>query len=376
MNILITGGAGFIGSSLALALIERGHKVTVLDNLSEQIHGANPEHHSFLFNKIKQKVTFIKGDVCRLEDWEKVLPNQEVIVHFAAETGTGQSMYQIKRYTDVNVGGTAAMLDLLANKAHDVKKVVIASSRAIYGEGRYANKEGVFVYPSIRTKERMSAGKFEVEYKGQEDLKLVSTDENSVIHPNSVYGITKQYQEQLVMSVCPSLNIAPVSFRYQNVYGPGQSLKNPYTGILSIFSNLIKNHQTVNIFEDGNESRDFVFIDDVVAATVAGIESNAANGEIFNVGSGIPTTVMQVAQTLVKAYGIDVQLHISGDFRVGDIRHNYADLTKIQSVLGFRPKFSFSEGIDLFAQWVNQQEFSLIAYEQSIQEMKSRGLMK
>ncbi|MBU6157752.1 MAG: NAD-dependent epimerase/dehydratase family protein [Bacteroidetes bacterium] len=376
MNILITGGAGFIGSSLALSLIERGHVVTILDNLSEQIHGTNPEQHSFLFNKIKDKVTFVRGDVCLVEDWEKVLPNQDVIVHFAAETGTGQSMYQIKKYSDVNIGGTAVMLDLLANKKHTVKKVVVASSRAIYGEGKYRNVQGDFVYPLSRSKERMSSGKFEVAYNGQEDLQLVATDENSAVHPNSVYGITKQFQEQLVMTVCRSLNIAPVSFRYQNVYGPGQSLKNPYTGILSIFSNLIKHRQPINIFEDGNESRDFVFINDVVDATVAGIESAVANGEIFNVGSGVPTTVIQVAQTLVKAFGNEVPLNVSGDFRVGDIRHNYADLTKIQSVLGYQPRVSFTEGIQLFAKWVNQQDHSLIAYEQSLQEMKSRGLMK
>jgi dTDP-L-rhamnose 4-epimerase len=376
MNILITGGAGFIGSSLALALIARGHQITVLDNLSEQIHGADAQSHSFLFQKIKDKVVFVKGDVCNEADWKKVLPQQDVVVHLAAETGTGQSMYLIKKYTDVNIGGTALLLDLLANGNYNVKKVVVASSRAIYGEGRYQTATGTYVYPGSRSKERLSAGKFEVEYKGDENLQLVATDEESKIHPTSVYGITKQVQEQMVMTVCPSVGISPVAFRYQNVYGPGQSLKNPYTGILSIFSNLIKHNQTINIFEDGKESRDFVFIDDVVAATVAGIEMNEANGEVFNVGTGVATSVMEVAEALGKGYGKEVSIQVTGDFRVGDIRHNYADLSKIQQNLSFAPRVNFEDGIRQFTAWVNEQEVALIDYTKSLNEMKSKGLMK
>lgn len=376
MNILITGGAGFIGSSLALALIQRGHQITVLDNLSEQIHGADAPSNSYLFQRIKDKVQFVKGDVCNEADWKKVLPKQDVVVHLAAETGTGQSMYLIKKYTDVNIGGTSLLLDLLANRNYDVKKVVVASSRAIYGEGRYKAGDGTYVYPGSRSKERLSAGKFEVEYKGDENLQLVATDEESKIHPTSVYGITKQVQEQMVMTVCPSIGVSPVAFRYQNVYGPGQSLKNPYTGILSIFSNLIKHNQFINIFEDGKESRDFVFIDDVVAATVAGIEMKEADGEVFNVGTGVATTVLEVAEALGNGYGKETSLQVTGDFRVGDIRHNYADLTKIQQKLGFVPSVSFAEGIARFTAWVNEQEVALIDYTKSLNEMKSKGLMK
>ncbi|HJU45692.1 MAG TPA: NAD-dependent epimerase/dehydratase family protein, partial [Chitinophagaceae bacterium] len=288
MKILITGGAGFIGSSLALALIARGHAITVLDNLSEQIHGKDAENTSGLFLRIKDKVNFIKGDVCNEADWRKALSDQDAVVHLAAETGTGQSMYQIRRYTDVNIGATSLLLDLLANGQYNVKRVVVASSRAIYGEGKYFSEKYGYVYPGTRERERMSAGKFDVSFKEDENLQLVATDEESKIHPTSVYGITKQVQEQMVMTVCPAIGIDPVAFRYQNVYGPGQSLKNPYTGILSIFSNLIKNRQPINIFEDGNESRDFVFIDDVVDATVAGIEKDAAVNTVFNVGTGVP----------------------------------------------------------------------------------------
>ncbi|MDZ4329385.1 MAG: NAD-dependent epimerase/dehydratase family protein, partial [Flavobacterium sp.] len=218
-NILITGGAGFIGSNLAVKLINKGHKITVLDNLSPQIHGDNPEQHSPLYKSIADKVKFIKGTVTSKKDWIKAIEGQDIIVHYAAETGTGQSMYEIQKYVDVNVNGTAIMLDLLANTKHQVKKVVIASSRSIYGEGKYINERGESVYPQHRTSEYMDGGDFEVKFSGSEILKLVGTDEESKIHPSSVYGITKQNQEQMIMTVCPTLGIAPVAFRYQNVFG-------------------------------------------------------------------------------------------------------------------------------------------------------------
>ena len=323
-NILITGGAGFIGSNLALRLIEKGYKVTVLDNLSEQIHGENPEESSPLYNSIKDKVTFIQGTVTDELDWKRALEGQDAVVHYAAETGTGQSMYEVKKYTEVNVQGTALMLDLLVNIPNLVKKVVIASSRSIYGEGKYKSKELGFVYPGHRHDVDMDNNDFEVKYPNSSALELVATDEESKIHPSSVYGITKQNQEQMVMTVCPTVGIAPVAFRYQNVYGPGQSLSNPYTGILSIFSTQIKNGNGINIFEDGKETRDFVFIDDVVDATILGLEKAEANGEVFNVGTGVATDVVAVAQTLINNYGIRAPMTITGNYRLGDIRHNYA----------------------------------------------------
>jgi dTDP-L-rhamnose 4-epimerase len=377
-NILITGGAGFIGSNLALALIEKGYNVTVLDNLSEQIHGENAGEHSFLFSRIKDKVNFIIGCVTSKQDWMKALVNQDAIVHLAAETGTGQSMYEIEKYTTVNIGGTAIMLDLLANSAHSVKKVVIASSRSIYGEGKYWSEElNTSVYPKHRTDSYMSAKDFEVKYDGlKKPLQLVATDEDSKIHPSSVYGITKQNQEQMIMTVCPTIGIAAVAFRYQNVYGPGQSLSNPYTGILSIFSTLIKNGKEINIFEDGKESRDFVFIEDVVAATILGLEKDEANGEVFNVGTGEATDVITVANELIKNYGSETKINVTGNYRLGDIRHNYADLTKIQTLLGFAPKYNFAIGIQKFTDWVITQEVKESKYEESITEMRERGLYK
>ena len=375
-NILITGGAGFIGSNLALKLLKRGYQVTVLDSLAAQIHGDDPDR-SPLYGSIKNKVRFVHGDVTVREDWEKALKDQDAIVHLAAETGTGQSMYEIQKYTETNIGGTSLMLDILTNSKHRVRKVVVASSRAIYGEGRYLSRTYGYVYPLSRTEEYMSQGDFECKYPGEPaPLALVGTTEDSLIHPTSVYGITKHVQEQLVMTVCPTLGIAPVAFRYQNVYGPGQSLSNPYTGILSIFSTRIKNKNGINVFEDGKESRDFVYIEDVVDATIAGLEKEQADGESFNVGTGVATDVLTVAETLIEKYGIEVPVTVSGNYRLGDIRHNYADLTKIKTQLGFEPRWSFDRGIRQFTDWVNTQDIQKDRYEDSIEEMKTKGLYK
>jgi dTDP-L-rhamnose 4-epimerase len=376
-KILITGGAGFIGSNLSLYLLQKGYTVTVLDNLSKQVHGNNPEQNSPLYISIKDKVNFINGTVTSKDDWQKAIGDNDVIVHLAAETGTGQSMYQVSQYVETNTGGTALMLDILANTKTRVQKVVIASSRAIYGEGKYISPELGPVYPSQRKAEDMDRGMFEVTYPGTTSaLQIAATDEGSMIHPLSVYGITKQNQEQMVMLVCNTIGIAPVAFRYQNVYGPGQSLSNPYTGILSIFSTLIKNYKPLHVFEDGQESRDFVYIDDVVMATALGIEKKEADGEIFNVGTGMATTVLEVANMLVKNYGIDVPVQVTGNYRLGDIRHNYADTSKIEKLLGFKPSVTFKEGLKKFTDWVSSQLIMESRYDESIQEMKEKGLMK
>ncbi|WP_293752145.1 NAD-dependent epimerase/dehydratase family protein [uncultured Paraglaciecola sp.] len=375
-NILITGGAGFIGSNLSLKLIEKGHNVTVLDNLSPQIHGDNADLSS-LYLSIKDKVRFIKGSVLSYDDWICALEGVDAIVHLAAETGTGQSMYEIEKYTDVNIKGTSILLDILANESHTVKKMVIASSRSIYGEGKYQCQDHGVVYPTERQDADMVGEDFGVKCPVcAQDLTLLATDECSKIHPSSIYGITKQVQEQMFLVMGKSLGISAVAFRYQNVYGAGQSLSNPYTGILSIFSTRIKNGNDITIFEDGLESRDFVYVDDVVAATILGIEKNEANGEVFNVGLGEAIDVLTVANTLIKAYGSNSKVTISKNYRLGDIRHNYADLTKIKEKLGFLPQFSFEQGIAKFTEWVNSQEVKEDKYEKSIEEMKAKGLYK
>lgn len=377
MKVLITGGAGFIGSALAITLAARGDEVTVLDSLSPQIHGETPEL-SALFQRLPEAVRFVKGDVRDRDAWLSVLDGQEIVVHLAAETGTGQSMYEIDRYVDVNVRGTSLMLDILAKKeagSDTVRRLVVASSRAIYGEGKYQGCNG-FVYPEARLSKDLSAGIFECRDPESGDIvQSVPTDELSRIHPSSIYGITKQVQEQLVLTGGSALGISAVALRYQNVYGPGQSLKNPYTGILSIFSTLLLQGKDINIFEDGRESRDFVFIDDVVAATVAAIDTNIS-GKAYNVGTGEATDVLTVANLLKSNYGVGGEINISGNFRIGDIRHNTADLSNITKDIGFSPSVSFSRGIQLFAEWVKTQEISDSGYERSVSELRAKGLLK
>ncbi len=376
-NILVTGGAGFIGSNLTLKLIAKGYKVRILDNLSKQVHGDNPKKTSPLYISIKDKVEFIKGDITNQKDLEDAISGQEGIIHLAAETGTGQSMYEIKKYCDVNIGGTALLLDLLTNKKHTINKIVVASSRAIYGEGKYKCDQHGIVYPEERKDEDLQRKDFECKCPHcQQTLNLLPTSEDSKIHPTSIYGITKQNQEQMVLNTGKSLKIPSVAFRYQNVYGPGQSLSNPYTGILSIFSTQIRNGNDINIFEDGKESRDFVYIDDIVDATILGLEKDEANYNVFNVGANKPIDVITVAETLRTNYGSNIKIDISGNYRLGDIRHNYADLNKISTVLNYYPNYSFEQGIAKFCKWVMEQEIHEDNYASSIEEMKKKGLYK
>ena len=373
-KILITGGAGFIGSRLCEKLYDKGYSITILDNLSPQIHGISK---SSLLKKVEGKCTFIKGDVRNKEDWNKAIKGQEIIIHLAAETGTGQSMYELEKYNDVNIMGTAHMLEVLANTQHTIQKLVIASSRAIYGEGKYLCTTHGDVFPIERKELDMDHGEFNPKCNICDiELNLLATDENSKIHPSSIYGINKQQQEQMIMLIGKALGIPAVALRYQNVYGPGQSLSNPYTGILSIFSTRILNGNNLDIYEDGLESRDFVFIDDAVDATILVIEKEEANDEVFNVGSGLATTVKEVADSLKRFYNSDIDISISGKYRVGDIRHNYADITKAKNLLGFSPKYDFQEGVFEFTKWVKTQDIKEDKYDKSITELKSKGLIK
>ncbi|MBU1077489.1 MAG: NAD-dependent epimerase/dehydratase family protein [Spirochaetes bacterium] len=374
-KILITGGAGFIGSHLALKLAGKGYTVTVLDNLSHQIHGTDGD--SFLFRSIKDKVHFIKGDVRERADWLKALQDQAIVVHLAAETGTGQSMYEIEKYIDVNIRGTAILLDLITGKKCSIRKIVLASSRAIYGEGKYRCPDHGDVFPVHRKESDLLKKDFNVKCPVcSRDVDLLSTDEDSKIHPQSIYGITKETQEQLLSVALNSLKIPYSILRYQNVYGPGQSLSNPYTGILSIFSTRIKNNKDLNIFEDGVESRDFIYIDDVTEATQLAIEKKEADYEIFNVGTGMPVSVLEVAQSLKKVFQSNIKIAISGHFRLGDIKHNYADISRIKEKLKFTPKYDFQTGLMKFSSWVDTQKIQADHYDRSIQEMKEKGLYK
>lgn len=375
-HVLITGGAGFIGTRLARRFVESGRTVTVLDALIPQVHGDDPATTSPLLRSLDGVADVIHGTVASSDDLRRALERATIVVHLAAETGTGQSMYEIDRYVEANVGGTAKLLDILANEKHDVARMVVASSRSIYGEGAYRTADGRIVYPLHRADADMAAGDFDVHLAGEDSLDVIPTDEQATLHPSSVYGITKQMQESLIMTVCPTVGVEPVALRYQNVYGPGQSLKNPYTGILSIFSTLIRQGKEINIFEDGLESRDFVYIDDVVEATFLASTEPAAAGRVFNVGSGVATTVHDVVSALFAAFGTTVPTRVSGNYRLGDIRHNIADTSALREVLGFHPATPFAQGVEAFVEWVRTEPVEGDSYQRSLDEMASRNLLK
>ena len=374
-NILITGGAGFIGSKLALHLLDKGYNITILDNLSKQVHGNSK--NSYLYNSIKEKVNFILGDVCNISDWRLAIKNQNAVIHLAAETGTGQSMYEVARYNQVNVVGTANLFDVLANESHNVQKILIASSRAIYGEGRYFSHDHGDVYPLSRSEQRLKNEIYEPTIESYDSkLILKATHEESKISPESIYAVTKYNQEQVAMLMGKVLNIPVISLRYQNVYGPGQSLSNPYTGILSVFSTRLLNNNDIEIYEDGNQSRDFVYIDDVVDATTLALEKNDKLSYVLNVGSGEPISVLSVAKQLMKNYKKNQKINITGKYRLGDIRHNYADLTQAKKILGFYPKYNFVHGLENFTNWVKKQKIEKDMYKRSEKELKNKGLLK
>lgn len=373
-NILISGGAGFIGSNLALYLKSLGYNVSVLDNLSRQIHGDNLDN-SDLYQSIKNKVNFILGDVTIKEDWVKAIDGQDVVIHLAAETGTGQSMYEISKYVKVNVGGTATLWDVLVNHKNSIKKVVLASSRAIYGEGVYQCQGScglVGVQP--RTKIQLQAGRWEPVCPICGGLaQSKATPETAIPAPASLYACTKLAQEQMSLTMGKARGISVAVLRFQNVYGPGQSLRNPYTGILSIFSNQLRQNLPVNIYEDGAESRDFVFVQDVVQACKQAVESKDSN-IVVNVGSGRPTTVLELAHALKKLWMSESPITVTGAFRLGDIRHNWADLTQLYRLFPDWKITVLDVGLAQFVEWAKGQavfEDKTISAEQ---ELKARNL--
>jgi dTDP-L-rhamnose 4-epimerase len=372
MNILVTGGAGFIGSHLIRRLLREGCTVTVLDNFNSQVHARYQELPSDLAGHIELH----RGDVRDRNLVARALARCDVVIHLAAETGTGQSMYEVSRYQDVNIGGTAVILDFLVNQRDcRVSKIVVASSRAIYGEGKYRCAQHGIVYPRPRTKEHLQAGQYELHCPTCDTLCVPeATTEDSPARPLSFYGLTKQVQEEMVLMLARSRGLTAYALRYQNVYGPGQSLQNPYTGILAIFSNLARSNSPIQIFEDGQESRDFVFVEDAVEATWRCIAADAHLVESFNVGTGQRTTVLQVAQEIVQFFGSGSELSVVGAFRQGDIRHNFADLSKIRAALGFAPQFPFREGLVRFLTWAAAQDRLPINYESSLRELRERGL--
>lgn len=378
MRVLITGGAGFIGSATAQMLTEvHGADVVVLDSLHPQVHGLEPESQSWTYKRANTCSQIVRGDVTVREDLIGALHGVDTVLHLAAETGTGQSMYEIDRHVSVNVAGTGLLLDVLRKERHQVRRIVVASSRSVYGEGRYWAEGLGYFYPASRTAEDMRAGRFEIQHPtGTGEVRVVTTTEESLLQPASVYAVTKQAQEQLTLVAATAMGLNGVALRFQNVYGPGQSLSNPYTGILSIFSTQILNGEGINVFEDGLESRDFVFVDDVARANCLALAGDDSVKGVINIGSGVGTTVLEVVAALTTAYGRQVPVEVTGQFRLGDIRHNIADIERAERILGFTPETDFAAGITAFAAWVTGQPASDPGgYQESLDELRQHNLL-
>jgi len=372
MNILITGGAGFIGSRLALHLSCLGHSVRILDNFSPQVHELQSPP-----DFLKGMVEVIKGDVRDRASVKLALKDINHVIHYAAETGTGQSMYEIEKYFDVNVQGTALLLDLIQNDitAKDLQSITVASSRSIYGEGLYTCAQHGKYYPVGRCDRDINQGFFDFKCPHCNDvLTSLPTPEDAALNPLSFYAITKLTQEKMVLLAAKSLGINGFALRYQNVYGPGQSLKNPYTGILAVFSTLARQNLPINIFEDGLESRDFVYIDDVVEATTKCIDFEGKYIGAINIGSGEAESVISIAQKIKSFYQSQSEINVSGDYRRGDIRHNRADVSLLKKVFNVSPKISLDQGIQYFLNWAHKEPIYQMAYDQSIQELKNKNL--
>lgn len=374
-KVLITGGAGFIGSHLVPKLLARGITVRILDVLSAQVHGTVPTGLEWLS---APGIEFMRGSVTERDDWQRALADVDAVVHLAAETGTGQSMYEVARYNEVNSQGTALLFDVLGKMpGHGVRRVILSSSRSVYGEGAYVRgSDGVRVFPGARSAEALKAEQWEpVCPQTGETLTLVPTREDDLVSPASIYAATKYAQEDLVRIACQSTGIGYAIFRLQNVYGERQSLNNPYTGILSIFSTKIRRGSELPLFEDGKESRDFVHVEDVTDALLQGLVVDKAPNAIINVGSGVGTSVREVAEELSRAYGIEPNVVVTGQFRLGDIRHNVADISRLKDVLGLTPRISLKEGLRRFSAWVLEQPVAEDRLEQANQELRARKLM-
>jgi len=372
--ILVTGGAGFIGTHFTRRALKKGCQLRILDNLSPQIHGEGGDFEP------PPGVQFIRGDVTVRQDWERALDGVGTVVHLAAETGTGQSMYEIDRYYRVNVQGTALLFEILANGGQRIDNVVLASSRSVYGEGAYicngCATEGRRCFPKPRSPQQLAAHDWSPRcpHCGA-SVQPAATREDDELSPASIYAATKLAQEDLVRVACQSLGIGHSILRFQNVYGEGQSLTNPYTGILSIFSTRIRRGLPLPIFEDGRESRDFVHVGDVAEAVLRCVQNPSQEGVILNVGSGTPSSVMEVAQLLCRVMGSDIVPHVTGEFRVGDIRHNFADIDRLERATGFRPSVGLEAGMTLFCRWVTNQPSSEDLLDKANAELKARRLM-
>ncbi|MFX1378916.1 MAG: NAD-dependent epimerase/dehydratase family protein [Promethearchaeota archaeon] len=374
-KVLITGGAGFIGSHLVDKLIEQKNiEVSILDNLEEQVHGKSGKPPSYL-NKDSE---FILGSVTDYKKLEDLVKNHEIIFHLAASVGVGQSMYQIEKYLNNNIIGLANLFDILVNTEHNVEKVIIASSNTVYGEAKsYCNNCGI-IFPKLRSLDQLKNKDWELNCpECRSKVKPLLTDENSPLNPSSVYALSKEAQEKLSLMIGKTYGINTTILRFFLVYGTRQALSNPYTGVCSIFSTRALHGKPPIVYEDGNQTRDFVNVKDVCQALILAMEKTAANGEVFNVGTGTPITIKEVAEIISKKLNPKLKPIYNHQFRVGDIRHCVADISKIKSKLGYLPTVVFTEGINELIEWIKiKHEGIQELSDKAILELKEKGLLK
>ncbi len=378
-TVLITGGAGFIGSHLADELLGRGYHVRALDSLSPQVHGAAASEPGFRPSYLDPDVELVRGDVRDAAAVRDALDGVARVVHLAAAVGVGQSMYEVDHYTDVNNRGTAVLLEALIERAGAdaaLEKLVVASSMSLYGEGLYAAASGDGLPREGAPRPRAQLERHEWELRDADGTELVPlpTPETKTPDPTSVYALSKYDQEKLALIVGGAYGIPTVALRFFNVYGTRQALSNPYTGVLAIFGSRYLNGNAPLIFEDGRQQRDFVHVTDVARAIRLALESDAADGEVFNVGSGEPRSVWEIAELMGEAVGRpDLTPEVVGKYRVGDVRHCVADISKARRALGYEPQVALRDGLAELAGWLETQTAE-DRVEQAGHELAARGL--
>lgn len=369
-RVLVTGGAGFIGSFLVDALVEKGHSVVVLDNLEDQVHqGKIPRY-------LNAKAEFIKGDIRKYKIFSNALKNIDVVFHLASRVGVGQANYQVKDYVDANIGGMSNLLHYVVNeKSSQIKKIIMTASMTSYGEGLYLCKKHGKMKMTTRSDVQMKSKKWELYCpKCGDVLQAIPTPEDTELQDNGIYSITKHVQEQLLFFIGKMYKIPVVSLRLFNVYGPRQSLSNPYTGVAAIFISRLKNNKQPVIFEDGGQTRDFISVHDVVTALLLAMEKKEADYSVFNIGSGHPKTVKEIAVLLAKLLKKNIPPVITADGRKGDIRHCFADATRARKVLGWKPRVSFEKGMGEVVAWSAKEKASDV-FEKAAGELSEKKLI-
>jgi len=371
-DILVTGGAGYIGSHLVDALVGRDYAVTVLDNLEPQVHrsGSWPSYAN-------AKARYVKGDVRDRSVFEPLVLASQAVVHFGAAVSVGQSMYQVDRYVDVNTRGTALLLDILVNTKHKVEKVLVASSIGVYGEGAYECATHGPVAPTIRPEQQLAARDWEQHCpQCGRHARSVPTPEDKALYRDNIYSMTKYHQEEMVLLIGKTYGIPSVAPRFFNVYGPRQSLSNPYAGVAAIWLSRLLNGKQPIVFEDGGQLRDFVSIHDVVDCLVLMLEKPGADYLPVNVGSGETITILEIATLLARLLGSPIEPQITQTGRKFDIRHNTADITRARQTLGFTPKVPLDQGFSELIEWAKTTpDVAVDFFDKALQELQEKGLL-